>query len=67
MGGGDGVIISRDAAVAILSNPIVLGNLPVTLRSALEPILKKDPSTWTDAEREIVVKALDRAMRGKQP
>jgi hypothetical protein len=62
MGGGGGVIIVRDSAVQALSNPIVHGQLPATMTGSLDPILAKDPSTWSAQDGEIVGRAFHWAL-----
>jgi hypothetical protein len=63
MGGGDGVIISRDDVAATLKKPEVLAKVPVALRDSVIRITSKDTSTWTDADVELTATALGRAMR----
>lgn len=66
MGGNSGGIIVSDAAQGALTNPIVHGQLPVTMTGSLDPVLwsdisanlvLRDNSTWNDQDKEIVGRA----------
>lgn len=70
-GGGDGVIIVKDAAQGALSNPQVHGRLPVTMTGSLDSVLwsdyptntvLRDPNTWSQQEKEVVGRAFHWAL-----
>jgi hypothetical protein len=52
MSGGGGGIIIIDVTKQTLSNPIVHGSLPAKSQTLIDPILAKDPSLWTAAEKK---------------
>ncbi len=62
MGGGDGVIITREAVAAVLKNPIVLAKVPASVRDSVIRICDKECTTWTKPEVAIMSSAIDRAM-----
>jgi len=57
MGGSSGGIIVRQNAVTVLTDPTVHGQLPAAVTGPLDPVLAKDPSTWSSHECELVGKA----------
>lgn len=62
MGGSSGGIIVRQAAMFSLADPQVHGQLPLTIRSALEPVLKKTPGTWTADDCHVAADAMHWAL-----
>jgi hypothetical protein len=57
MGGSSGGGIVRHSAVAVLLNPEVHGQLPLTTRSALDAIFPKHPMDWSEHDCEVVGRA----------
>lgn len=53
MPGGGGIIIIQDS-INTLNKPEVHGNLPPRLQALIDPLLSKDPSTWTPVDKIIV-------------
>jgi hypothetical protein len=64
-GGGGGIIIIKNVVVA-LSDPIVSGSLPVTMRSAVVSVCEKDPADMTEYDRKILSLAVDWALKNLQ-
>jgi hypothetical protein len=52
MGGSDGGIIVQRAVHDTLTDPLVHGNLPPKWPAIVDPILARDPSTWTAKEKK---------------
>jgi hypothetical protein len=52
-GGGGGPIVVNHAKHA-LSDPIVHGQLPPATQTLIDPVLAKDPGTWTPREKKDV-------------
>jgi hypothetical protein len=48
----------RSHAVAILTDPAVHGQLPVTMTGSLDLILAQEPSIWSKQDCEIVGRAV---------
>ena len=57
MGGNSGVIIIDDAIKQELTNPMIHGQLPPKTQSVVDPILARDPGTWTVDERAATFRA----------
>ena len=51
MGGGDGTVIVSKAVHDTLTNPIVHGQLPVKWPGIVDPILARDPGTWSAKDK----------------
>ena len=57
MGGNSGHIIIDDAIKQTLTNPQIHGDLPPKTQAIVDPILAKDPGTWTAVERVVTLRA----------
>jgi len=62
MGGSSGGIIVQHSAIATLTNPVVHGGLPSHMCGWLDPVLAKDPATWTDCDKICVAHAYSWAL-----
>lgn len=58
-GGGGGVIIIRRAMRTTLKDPMVHGALPEHMQAVIDPILARDPDTWTLEEHRIISHAFN--------
>lgn len=63
-GGGGHIILSNTKAT--LSDPLVHGALPPKTTAIIDPILAKDPSTWSALERREIAKAYSWALNNLQ-
>jgi hypothetical protein len=57
MGGNSGTIIIDDAMKQVLTNPQIHGVLPPKTRAVVDPILAREPGTWTADEGAAIFRA----------
>ena len=63
MGGGDGAVIVSDSVKAALTNPLVHGNLPAKWPAIIDPILAREPSTWSAKDKQSLSAAYSWALQ----